>query len=471
MKDDNYVPQSLPIKPANRVVSLDVIRGFALIGILLMNIEWFNRPLSELGQFDINLTGFDWAVSWFIKVFVEGKFWKLFTLLFGMGFAIMIIKAQATNRPFIALFSRRLIFLFCLGLIHMIFMWGGDILNLYAIGGLMMLAWISIIQTKYFKRFNKPTTFLRIGLFMLIFPMVIALLSATYLGLTKDQDEIRQEWLQQQEVIILASEPTTNDNLADKSSRDDKLKLDVENYQKKLYKNSQRSAKEVTAFTQENFWVATSFRIDMAIERLKVAPIGTFFVGIPVFMLGYWLIASGIMRKPEHYIVFYKSLAWLGTGFGIFFSIAGVMISLHPATEAALGIKFVSQGLFSFGKDVLAAGYLGILMLCIMNERLKHYLLWLAPMGRMALTNYLMHSLILTSIFYGYAGGMFGEIARGSQLAIVAIIILCQSVTSHYWLSYYQFGPLEWLWRSVTYLKLQPMKRYEEVSGEISTAN
>jgi len=471
MKDDNYVPQNSPIKSTNRVVSLDVIRGFALIGILLMNIEWFNRPLSELGQFDINLTGFDWAVSWFIKVFVEGKFWKLFTLLFGMGFAIMIIKAQATHRPFIALFSRRMLFLFCLGLIHMIFMWGGDILNLYAIGGLMMLAWISIIQTKYFKRFNKPITFLRIGLFMIIFPMVIALLSAIYMGLTTDQNEIRQEWQQQKEIIILANKATKSDQLTNTSPIDDKLKLDVENYQKQLNNNSQQAAKEVAAFSQKNFWVATSFRIDMAIERLKVAPIGTFFMGIPVFMLGYWLIASGIMRKPERHIVFYQSLAWFGTGFGVFFSVAGVMINLHPATAAALEIKFVSHGLFSFGKDVLAAGYLGVLMLCIMNERIKRYLLWLAPMGRMALTNYLMHSLILSSIFYGYAGGLFGEIGRGLQLAIVAIIILCQSLISHCWLSYYQFGPLEWLWRSVTYLKLQPMKYHEEMVGEISTVN
>jgi len=478
--------QHCPVTSTNRVVALDIIRGFALIGILLMNIEWFNRPLAEIGRFDVNLTGLDWAASWFIKVFVEGKFWKLFTLLFGMGFAIMIIKAQESNRAYISLFVRRMMFLFFMGVIHMVFIWSGDILNLYAIGGLMMLAWISIIHTKKFKRFNKPIVFLRIGLVMLIIPVMIPLIGAIYLGLTNDNQDVMKEWQYKQNIIILTdqrlatlvdnNEPILNSkssfshqpyikssNVSDSEIKaaNENLNSDVEVAIKKYNTRKNMSNEEVTAFTQSSYWFATLYRIKVAMVRLKVAPLGTLFIGIPVFFIGYWLIASGIMRKPDQHIVFFKYLTLIGGGFGLFLTITGVMINLHPATDSAFEIKLASQGLFTLGKDVLTAGYLGGLMWLIINNRFKMFFSWLAPMGRMALTNYISHSIILSTLFYGYAGAMFGEVARADQIIIVAIIIINQALISRWWLRHFQFGPLEWLWRSITYLKVQPMIIYK----------
>jgi uncharacterized protein len=124
MLENDLVPQNqqlTPLKNFSRIHVMDLLRGFALIGILMMNIEWFNRPVSDLVSFDYNLTGFDWASSWLVKVFVEGKFYKLFSILFGMGFAIMLIRAQEADRKFGAWFTRRMLALFVFGMAHLIF--------------------------------------------------------------------------------------------------------------------------------------------------------------------------------------------------------------------------------------------------------------------------------------------------------------------------------------------------------------
>jgi len=448
-----------PVALSNRIDALDIIRGFALIGILLMNIEWFNRPLVELSNFDVSLGGLDWASAWFVKVFVEGKFWKLFTLLFGMGFAIMLIKAQENDRPFGAWFIRRMTFLFIIGLFHMIFLWGGDILHQYAIGGLMLLAWIFILRANVMKKFDTPKVFLIIGLAMTILPLIAALFFATFKGLTVDKKHMEDNWQQKQLSKRLMTEFIDAQTINIRTIAPNKAisaDLDKEAIEKHNTK-AKRSADEVAAFTQGSYWVATKYRIEVAKERIKMAPIGTFFVGVPILLIGYWLIASGVMRQPERHRVFFKWLTFLGLGFGLFLSTTGTMINLHPASESAEQLKFISQGLFSLGKDVLAAGYLGSLVLLITNNKSRQFLLWLAPMGRMALTNYIAHSLILSSIFYGYAGGMFGEIARAEQMFLVVVVIVFQAIYSRIWLNHFQFGPLEWLWRSATYLKLQPL--------------
>ena len=90
---------------------MDILRGFALLGIILMNIEWFNRSATDMRTFDVSLTGLDHAVGWLIRAFVEGKFYKLFALLFGMGFAVMLLRAKEVGRPFGAWFARRMLVL------------------------------------------------------------------------------------------------------------------------------------------------------------------------------------------------------------------------------------------------------------------------------------------------------------------------------------------------------------------------
>ena len=130
----------VPIAAAQRIEALDVVRGFALLGIFLMNIEWFNRTISSLGEgMPRGLTGIDWFASWFIAYFVQGKFWTIFSLLFGMGFAVMMTRAARAGREFTRVYLRRVLALALFGAAHFLLLWEGDILFSYAIGALMLM--------------------------------------------------------------------------------------------------------------------------------------------------------------------------------------------------------------------------------------------------------------------------------------------------------------------------------------------
>jgi len=130
----------VPITATQRIEALDVVRGFALLGIFLMNIEWFNRPISSLGEgMPRGLTGIDWLASWFIAYFVQGKFWTIFSLLFGMGFAVMMTRAAQAGREFKTVYLRRVLALAVFGAAHFLLLWDGDILFSYAVGALMLM--------------------------------------------------------------------------------------------------------------------------------------------------------------------------------------------------------------------------------------------------------------------------------------------------------------------------------------------
>jgi uncharacterized membrane protein YeiB len=137
-------PALRPIASNERIQALDVVRGFALIGIFLMNIEWFNRPIGELGMgMPSTLSGADWWAGYLIYILVQGKFWTMFSLLFGMGFAVMLTRAERAGRGFLVPYVRRIFALAVFGACHHIFLWAGDILFSYAVAAmcLLLLLW------------------------------------------------------------------------------------------------------------------------------------------------------------------------------------------------------------------------------------------------------------------------------------------------------------------------------------------
>ena len=133
-------PDLVPTTATQRIEALDVVRGFALLGIFLMNVEYFNRTLLSIGQgMPRGLTGIDWLASWFVAYFVQGKFWTIFSLLFGMGFAVMMTRATQAGREFKTVYLRRVLALAVFGAAHFILLWEGDILFSYAVGALMLM--------------------------------------------------------------------------------------------------------------------------------------------------------------------------------------------------------------------------------------------------------------------------------------------------------------------------------------------
>ena len=506
MMENNAIPstkQLTPLTNSNRIQVMDLLRGFALIGIIMMNIEWFNRPVSALMSFDYTLTGFDWASSWLVKVFVEGKFYKLFSILFGMGFAIMLIRAQEADRKFGAWFTRRMLALFVFGMAHLIFLWGGDIIHDYAVGGLLLLGFVLLLRTKKLAKFNKPETFAKVGFSLLLMPLLVSLFAALYFGVTRDNTAITDEWQQkvavnqQFEVLLqqekdnptallvdneIAIEDETISTEESEKAEDTVEVIDEENMsdeeliahkaQKRFesrQKRDSRLSKETTAFTEGSYIEATQYRAQSALKALGNTPTFAFFVCLPLFMVGYWLVASGRMKNPELHQGFFSVMCWGGLSIGLMLSIAGTFISLHPVAKVAIEVQAGGQTIFYYGQFILCAGYIGMFVKLSSKAWFLKSFSWLAPLGKMALTNYITHSIILTSIFYGYAGGMFGQIARGQQMLIVVAVIFTQVIFCILWLKFFRFGPLEWLWRSITYMKFQPL-RLEKTVGTSSIA-
>jgi uncharacterized membrane protein YeiB len=484
--------QLVPLTNSNRIQVMDLLRGFALIGIIMMNIEWFNRPVSALMSFDYSLTGVDWASTWLVKVFVEGKFYKLFSILFGMGFAIMLIRAQEADRKFGAWFTRRMLALFVFGMAHLVFLWGGDIIHDYAVGGLFLLGFVLLLRIKKLARFNKPETFAKVGFSLLLMPLLVSMFAALYFGVTRDNAVMTDEWQQkvaidQQFEVLLQQEKDKPKALAvsNEQVKDEEKNVSVdtstegmakaeeidedEMSEKELIahkaqkrfeskqKREKRLAKESDAFTQSSYIEATKYRAKSAVEALGKTPIFAFFVCLPLFMVGYWLVASGKMRNPEQHQGFFSVMCWGGLSIGLMLSLAGAFISLHPVAKTAIEVQAGGQTIFYYGQFILCAGYIGMFVKLSNKAWFIKGFSWLSPLGKMALTNYITHSIILTSIFYGYAGGMFGQIARGQQMLIVVAIIFAQVIFCTLWLKFFRFGPLEWLWRSITYMKLQPL--------------
>jgi uncharacterized protein len=137
---DEPAPALAPVAVRQRIEALDVVRGFALLGIFLMNIEYFNRPLSTMSEgMPRGLTGADWWATWFVNYFVQGKFWTIFSLLFGMGFAVMMVRAERAGREFKRVYLRRVLALAVFGAAHYVFLWEGDILFTYAVAALMLM--------------------------------------------------------------------------------------------------------------------------------------------------------------------------------------------------------------------------------------------------------------------------------------------------------------------------------------------
>lgn len=487
-----------PIANKQRIQVMDLLRGFALIGIIFMNIEWFNRPLSELVSFDLSQTGGAWATSWLVKVFIEGKFYKLFSILFGMGFAVMLINAQQAGRPFGAWFIRRMLALFLFGMAHMLFFWGGDIIHDYAVAGLFLLGFVYLLNTQRLAKYNQPKTFANVAASLILAPLIVTLIAALFFGSTRTNEVVTTEWKERTAVLNGAesklseyklSEEFLNLSTIDASSiqtlaensgaKDDKQTVlanetvelsSEEKITARIEKRFQRKKEQAVAlekerqiFARASYWEVVQFRIDSVAAELSKTPAMAFFVCMPLFMIGYWLVASEKIKNPEEHTSFFNVLCWGGLGVGLVINIVCVFIMLHPATQYAREIQIASNNLFFYGQYILCLGYIGLFVKLSLKPWFIKGFSWLAPLGKMALTNYISHSIILSSLFYGYAGAMFGQVGRAEQVIIVVLILLVQVVFCHFWLKVFRFGPLEWLWRSFTYLKWQPLKVKAEV--------
>ncbi|MDR2871966.1 MAG: DUF418 domain-containing protein [Xanthomonadaceae bacterium] len=406
-----------PIAANERIVTLDVLRGFALLGILLMNIEAFVGPLNSVATgVDPQLEGLDRDVDALIYFFVQGKFYPLFSLLFGMGFALMAQRAVMAGRAFVPLYLRRSIVLLLIGGIHMCWIWAGDILMTYALLALLLLPlyrW-------------PPLRLACLGVLACLLIPVMLLALGSVIAQAQVDPAFAARWD------------------AQAMQYDDATAAILE---------AQRQAYGYGSYAE-----ATWQRMRDGWQSLSLLPMTAPPI-FGMFLLGAAFVKSGAIANPERFSGLYRTLRWLvlplgaalmAASFQLAPSLGYLRIGWHVWTAIALGI---------LGGSAMCLGYFAWAAWIIWKWPGKPWVKWLGSAGRMALSNYLLQSIVCTMIFYGYGLGFFERLSRFWQVPFVLLLFSIQVIVSHWWLRRFRFGPMEWLWRSLTYLKWQPLRR------------
>ena len=395
-----------PVTSADRFESLDILRGIAVLGILLVNVQAFTMAYAAYSyppaHMDVSgANGLTWLLT---HIFFELKFITIFSALFGAGVILMVGPDKDASRK---LHYSRMRWMLVFGLIHMFAFWFGDILTSYALAGFIIVAF----------RHLSPTKLIVWGLVWVLLSglLMFALFGSMALAPAEMRDPVN---------FGLALSPEDLSELVDQ------------------YTSGYLSSRMPNAFAGIMNLVA----IVMFGGRL----IGIMFFGMALFKMGF-LTAQWSVRAY---------LAGVVIGLGI-----GVPVIAIPA-QAALDAGFPVETMWVhtmanyFGSLFVAFGYASLVMIIAKTPWLALIRMPFAAAGRMAFTNYLMQTLIMVFLTVGGIGlGLFGQLERVEQFQIVLAIWVFQLILSPLWLSVFRFGPMEWLWRSLSYGSFQPMSK------------
>ncbi len=416
-----------PHATAERIHALDVLRGFALFGIVLMNIEFFARPLQDIAGegIDSSLRGLDYAADWLVFFFVQSKFWALFSLLFGMGFAVLTERASRSGRAFVPIYLRRTLALLGIGMLHALLVWSGDILVTYALGAMALLA------ARQFRRW-------RVGRHLGIAPAEVAPMPAARLarwGLALYCVPL---------LLVLA--------LAGAMTLDSTPPTTAELREQADARTEQATSRDAAAraYAVGHYAQATRQRVRDTREELSSLPTFLPFL-LGVFLLGAALVRAGVGARPQ---AFLAEMRWMrNLGLPVGFGLMALSVQLGTLAEPEqMTLRYALQvGTFLLAGLLLALAYAATLVLALQGRAGPALQRWLAPAGRMALSNYLLQSIVLTLVFYGYGLGWFERMPRAWQLVLACALFALQLLASRWWLARFGFGPAEWLWRWLTY--------------------
>jgi len=426
-------PVFTPTQKKSRINSLDVIRGIALLGILLMNINGMGLPFSYS---DPSILGHTEGLNFYVwvtnEMIFEGTMRGLFTLLFGAGVILLtsrLIKDGAGIST-ADIYYRRMVWLLLFGLFNAwILVWHGDILYPYALFGFFL-----------FPFRNLPVKNLLI--------IAAILIAAGMLWDRSDYQSKLQQKVEYEQAMVLK-------NAGDSLSKSSQTAID--NWEKASTKKSPEEVKdEIDKMNQGYFQVIENkVKMNQMMQtwftyRLWVWDILSYmFIGMAFFKLR---IFHGERKKR-----FYLLMSIIGYLIGISINYYETQMVVQSNYDV-LTMEKATQT-YQLGRLGVTMGHVGLFMLFIKSGLLSFFQRALAAVGRMALSNYLMHSIITSVIFYGFGFGLFGKLERYELYYIVFSIWIFQLITSPIWLKYFQYGPFEWLWRSLTYGKIQPFKK------------
>ena len=392
------------LAPNERSAHIDVVRGIAVFGLIWSNLNaGFRDPASSA----------DVIARWMSSAFSAGKFYTIFSILFGVTLAMQLGRAEENNVRFATRWIRRMIVLYLIGWIHAILFWPGDILRAYAIGGAVLLL------------FRRAST--RAVLF--------AAAAVLALGATR------------QSLSVLVTRATRGDVAA------------VQQREEPSPEQQQRRRAAGAAANNGSYLEVVKTRLAVApgeLYRTSSPPLGPLNV-IPLEYLGTFLVGLALGRRrvlqaPQDHRRFLVALILVG-------AVLGLPLNAYLAFRPAwLNGNPVFWPLRTIAMFTLGLGYVAGLLLLLQRSSWAAGLRRFAPVGRMALTNYIAQTAFLTFIQYRYGLGL-APVLNSFACGVIAVAFYAFQVAySNWWVRRWRFGPVEWVWRSLTYGALQPMR-------------
>ena len=435
-------PDSLvmPVNESQRLKLLDALRGVALLGILLMNIPVFAMPSYFSESFKSDPTNINFWVDAVISVVFEGKMRALFGMIFGAGIILFITKKEQGGGSVTALFYRRMFWLILFGLIHAhLILWIGDILYLYGFCGMLV----------YLLRKVNPV-------YLAMSVPLVAALDFTAGNLFYQQ--IRNQRLAYVDASTAAVEGKSL------SEQQNKALSQWREIEKTLIPNREDVKVNTRKMKSDYSTVAgyirpLSFQIQTVFLPIIIwDSLALMLLGVALYRWGFF---SGEWSNRD-----YWQILIIGYTIGLPMAIYSYYhhFLYEPTLEASLArmekvsIDWVHL-IYPFQRILLVMAHVSVLILFYKSQHAQSLFRRLEAVGQMAFTNYIMQSVICTLFFFGYGLNYFAELQFYQLYFVVAAIWILQLIASPLWLQRFRFGPLEWVWRSLTYWKLQPLLR------------
>ncbi len=406
-----------PVLPQERNEILDILRGFALLGVMIDNLFGFSgwgfitQPMREA----LPTWPADGPLALLEQVFVNGKFYSLFSLLFGIGFSIILIRNEQRGVNPLKILYRRLFILLLIGAGHLFLLWEGDILFLYALIGFVL---------PLFRKCSDKSLLILAAL-LILSPLLFDALS----------------------ILFHYKNGSFLQNIAMSIDKQTGLPTD-DSFGQYLYKDG-------AGWQEWRNWQASgwAYRYAYILDSNRIPKV------LGMFLLGFWAGRKMIYTQLEQYVSLFKKLRFWGLIIGI------------PAAGAAFYFEFFQKKIpepvgifhtFFYAISVvpLSLAYTSMICLHWIKKKGKSPVKFLAPMGRMALTNYLMQTIFGIGIYYSIGLGFGGSVGPAVFISVGLLVYLLQVIYSNIWFRYFQYGPLEWIWRQLTYGKRLPLKKY-----------
>jgi len=434
---------------------VDILRGLAIFGILTINAYYFGHPWFLGFDRFVEITGvghqagpIDRAVHAVVFFLSNDMLYSLFAFLFAAGMATLMTRAQARGTPFVRLYVRRLLVLLAFGVCHIVFFWAGDILSTFAILGFLLLAF----------RERADSTLLAWASVCLLIGVV------GFAGLVVLTKTVNTPATAEAMQPVPTGSPSPTPALPatpTSTTAMENATLSAEDLERRWTRSTYQTYAQGT-YGQILLWRVADFVTWTAV---------LVFIQYPrvfgMFLLGLWAGRRGILQDIPAHLGFIRKIAVWAAIVGVASSLFAIAMRWYHDEEL---ISLCWSGLAAFAGDSIRIPSLCVasaaaIVLLVQSDDWRRRLNPLAAVGRMSLSNYLLQSVICSFLFYGYGLGLYGKLGPTACLLLAVVIFLVQMPLSVLWLRHLRFGPAEWLWRTLTYGQLQPMRLPDAISS------